>query len=39
MHTLSSVLGTVERGDYVFKLDLQDEYFHVLIYPDSRESR
>ena len=30
MHTISSVQSTVERGDYVFKIDLQDAYFHVL---------
>ena len=30
MHTISSVLGTV-------KIDLQDAYFHVLIYTDSRK--
>ena len=37
MHTISSVLSTVERGDYAFKTDLQDAYFHVLIHPDSRK--
>ena len=37
MHTISSVLSTVERGDYAFKIDLQDAYFHVLIHPDSRK--
>ena len=37
MHTISSVLNTFERGEYVFKIDLQDEYFHVLIYPDSKK--
>ena len=31
MHTISSVLSTVKRGDYAFKKDLQDAYFHVLI--------
>ena len=31
MHTISSVLNTIERGDYAFKIDLQDAYFHVLI--------
>ena len=35
MHIISSVLNTVERGDYAFKIDLQDAYFHVLIHPDS----
>ena len=37
MHTISSVLSTIERGDYAFKIDLQDAYFHVLIHPDSRK--
>ena len=37
MHTISSVLNTVQRGDYAFKIDLQDAYFHVLIHPDSRK--
>ena len=37
MHTISSVLNTVERGDYAFKIDLQDAYFHVLIHPDNRK--
>ena len=37
MYTISSVLNTVERGDYVFKIDLLDAYFHVLIHPDSRK--
>ena len=37
MHSISSVLSTVERGDYAFKIDLQDAYFHVLIHPDSRK--
>ena len=36
MHTLSSVLN-IERGDYAFKMDLQDAYFHVIIHPDSRK--
>ena len=37
MHTISSVLSTVERGDFAFKIDLQDAYFHVLIHPHSRK--
>ena len=37
IHTISSVLSTVERGDFAFKLDLQDAYFHVLIHPHSRK--
>ena len=38
MHTISSVLSTVEKkGDYTFKIDLQDAYFHVLIHPHSRK--
>ena len=35
MHTISSVLSTVKKG-YVFKIDLQDAYFDVLIHPHSR---
>ena len=31
------LLSTVERGDYAFKIDLQDAYFHVLIHPQSRK--
>ena len=31
MHTISSVLNTIESGDYAFKIDLQNAYFHVLI--------
>ena len=37
MHTISSVPSTVERGDFAFKIDLQDAYFHVLIHPHSRK--
>ena len=37
MFTISSVLSTVRKGDYVFKIDLQDAYFHVLIHPTSRK--
>ena len=37
MHTISSVLSNVERGDYTFKIDVQDAYFHVLIHPDTRK--
>ena len=37
MHTISSVLSTDERGDYAFKIDLQDAYFQLLIYPHSRK--
>ena len=37
IHTICSVLSTDERGDYVFKIDLQDAYFYVLIHPDSRK--
>ena len=27
---------TCDKGDYVFKIDLQDVYFHVPIHPSSR---
>ena len=37
MHTISSVLNTVERGDYAFKIDLQDLYFHILKYIQQQE--
>ena len=33
MFTTSSVLSSVEKGDYAFKIDLQDTYFH----PSSRK--
>ena len=37
MFTISSVLSTVKSGDYAFKIDLEDTYFHVPVYPDSRK--
>ena len=37
MFRTSSVLSSVEKGDYAFKIDLQDVYFHVPIHPDSRK--
>ena len=36
MFTTSSVLSSVQKGDYAFKIDLQDVYFHVPIHPSSR---
>ena len=37
MFTRSSVLSSVEKGDYAFRIDLQDAYFHVPIHPSSRK--
>ena len=37
MFTTSSVLSSVRKGDYAFKIDLQNAYFHVPIHPNSRK--
>ena len=37
MFTTSSVLSSVEKRDYAFKIDLQDAYFHVPIHLSSRK--
>ena len=37
MFTTSSVLSSVRKGDYAFKIDLQDAYFHVPIHLSSRK--
>ena len=37
MFTISSVLSTIRKGDYAFKIDLQNAYFHVPIHPSSRK--
>ena len=37
MFTTSSVLSSVEKGDYAFKIDLQDAYYHVPIHQSSRK--
>ena len=38
MFTISSVLITVRKGDYMFKIDLQDAYFYVPIHPNIQVS-
>ena len=37
VHDKLSVLSSIEKGDYAFKIDLQDVYFHVPIHPSSRK--
>ena len=37
MFTTNSVLSSVRKGDYAFKIDLQDAYFHVPIHPSSKK--
>ena len=38
MFTISSLLSTVRKGDYMFKIDLQDAYFYVPIQPSIQVS-
>ena len=35
METVTSVLGSIQRGDWMFLLDLKDAYFQIPIHPDS----
>ena len=37
MFTTTSVLSSVRKGDYAFKIDLQDVYFHAPSHPSSRK--
>ena len=37
MFTTNSVLSSVRKGDYAFKIDLQDAYFYVPVHPSSRK--
>ena len=37
MFMTNSVLNSARKGDYAFKIDLQDVYFHVPIHPSSRK--
>ena len=39
METMSSVLGSIRKGDLMFSIDLNDAYFQILILPDSRPYR
>lgn len=33
---LSTIIPALEPGDWFSALDLQDAYFHIIIYPDHR---
>ena len=35
MEILSSVLGSIRKGDFRFSIDLRDAYFQIHIHPDS----
>ena len=37
MFTTNSVLSSVRKRDYAFKIDLQDAYFYVPVHPSSRK--
>ena len=34
LFTISSVLSTIKTGDFAFRIDLEETYFHILIHKD-----